>query len=125
MRYLLDTHVFLWWLSSDKRLKERWKQVISDSQNEIFISAVSAWEIVIKLQLGKLKIETSLADCFKDTNFTVLDISLDHVFNLSQLPLKHKDPFDRMLIAQAMTEQCILITDDQKIKAYAVLVLDS
>lgn len=123
MRYLLDTHVFLWWLSLDKRLKEGWKQVISDSSNQVFLSTVSAWEMSIKLQIGKLKLKTPLADCFKDLSFEILDISLDHILTLNQLPLKHKDPFDRMLIAQAKEEQCILVTDDEQIQAYDVPIL--
>lgn len=125
MRYLLDTHVFLWWLSSDKRLKVSWIQAISDSRNEVFVSVVSAWEMSIKIQLGKLRLKTPLVECFKDLRFGVLDISLDHILSLNQLPLKHKDPFDRMIIAQARAEQCVLVTDDEKMSEYDVPLLNT
>lgn len=124
MRYLLDTHIFIWWLSSDKRLKGSWRQLISDPHNLIFVSVVSAWEMSIKLQLGKLRLKAPLSDCFKDLQFEMLNISLNHVLNLNRLPLKHKDPFDRMLVSQAKVEDCILITDDRKIKQYKVAILD-
>lgn len=124
MTYLLDTHVFLWWLRNDKRLRPTWKKAISNPRNTVFISVVSAWEMSIKLQLGKLRLRTSLQDCFDDREFRLLDITLAHVLSLHQLPLKHRDPFDRMLVAQAKTEGCTLITDDENILHYHVPVFN-
>lgn len=124
MTYLLDTHVFLWWLRNDKRLRSTWKKAISDPGNTVFVSVVSAWEMSIKVQLGKLRLKTSLQECFDEVGFGLLDIMLPHVLALHQLPLKHKDPFDRMLIAQAKTEGCALITDDEKIRQYRVPTFD-
>lgn len=124
MKFLLDTHVFIWWLSSDKKLKKSWQKLMSDARNLVFVSVVSAWEMSVKLKLGKLRLKKSLEECFKGRDFEILDISLDHVFSFNRLPLKHKDPFDRMLVAQAKTEGCILVTDDQKIKRYKIRVVD-
>lgn len=121
---MLDTHIFIWWLLSDKRLKNSWQQLIADPGNLIFVSLVSAWEMAIKLKMGKLRLKKTLEECFRDQDFEMLGISLQHIVSLNRLPLKHKDPFDRMLIAQAKVEHCRLITDDQKIKKYRIRVLD-
>lgn len=118
MRYLIDTNIFLWWLDDDRKLKISIRKIIEDSKNQVFVSIVSALEISIKHQLGKLPLKTTIEECFKVSSFEVLDIALDHVFQLGKLPLYHKDPFDRILIAQAMVENLTLVTSDQKIWRY-------
>lgn len=120
MNYLIDTHIFLWWLSNDKKLKDSFRQIIEDPKNHIYVSVVSGWEISIKNRKGKLPLKTTLAECFKVAGFEVLNISFEHVLSLNKLPLYHQDPFDRMLVAQAKAEKLKLITDDTKIKKYSV-----
>lgn len=123
MGYLLDTNIFLWWLNGDRELKYSVKQVIADSQNVIYISLISAWEISIKHKIGKLPLKTSLKRCFEVSGFHVLPLNLEHIFKLDTLPLFHKDPFDRMLIAQSVVENLTLITTDEKMGKYKVNVL--
>lgn len=123
MRYLLDTHIFLWWLNDDKRLHDSAVQIITHSQNQVCVSIVNAWEISIKHRSGKLLLKTTLRTCFEVSGFEVLSIGLDHIFELDRLPFHHKDPFDRLLIAQAKTENLTLITSDEKIGKYNVPLL--
>lgn len=118
MRYLLDTHIFLWWLEDNKNLKEKTKEIIKDPKNQIFISIASAWEMSIKSHIGKLTLKTSIENCFESSSFLTLDIVLSHISQLESLPKYHNDPFDRMLIAQSLTENLIFITDDSKIRKY-------
>ena len=126
MRYLLDTHIFLWWLNDDKRLSSRVKDIIKDNGNVVCVSVASAWEISIKLKTNSsFKLKTTIAKTFKIAEFTVLDISLRHALRLHTLPLHHKDPFDRMLVAQAQEDEMVLITNDPKIKKYDISILPS
>lgn len=118
MRYLLDTNIFLWSLNDDHRLKDSIRKILEDPLHEIYVSVVNGWEISIKHRLGKLPLKTTLSECFRKSNFKVLDINLGHILQLDKLPLHHKDPFDRMLIAQAKTENLTLITSDEKIWKY-------
>lgn len=120
MRYLLDTHIFLWWMSGDKRLKKDTQRLIKDSRNEIFVSVASAWEMTIKQSIGKLKLRVPVRESLELSRLTVLPISLAHVEAVEGLPPLHRDPFDRMLIAQARTEGLILITDDEKVRKYHI-----
>ncbi len=124
MKLLLDTHAFLWWIGNDDRLSDTARHEIADSSNEVLFSVASAWEMAIKTRSGKLSIDTELAGFLKShlyTNaFSVLPISLDHSLQLVQLPLLHRDPFDRMLIAQAQVEEARLISRDPEIATYAV-----
>ncbi len=124
MRYLLDTHIFLWWLNDNKQLKESLQIVISNRENQIFVSIVSAWEISLKHRAGKLPLKTTLQRCFELSPFEILAINFDHVLKFDTLPFHHRDPFDRLLVAQAMTEKLTLITADAKIKRYRVKVLE-
>lgn len=124
MKYLLDTHIILWWLNDDKRLKESLRQVLKDSKNRVFLSIATAWEISIKYKTGKLSLKTTLEECFKQARFaTILPITLDHLLKLNSLPLHHRDPFDRLLIAQANIEKLTILTSDPKFKEYQVKVL--
>lgn len=123
MHYLLDTNIFLWWLDKDRKLKDAVQQIIKDPRNQIFVSVASGWEISIKNRAGKLPLKTTLKTCFEISGFEVLDMNLDHILKLDKLPLYHKDPFDRILIAQAQVEHLILITNDKKIWKYKVDLL--
>lgn len=124
MNYLLDTHVFLWLDHKPKSLSESVKAICSDSSNALFLSIVSVWEIQIKVQLGKLNIPTSVTEIVSNqisaNQIKLLNIDLQHVYRLSALPPHHKDPFDRLLIAQAIHEQLILLSDDSMIKHYPI-----
>lgn len=123
MRYLLDTNIFLWWLNDDNRLKKSFREAIGDSSNQIITSVASAWEISIKSKTGKLPLKTTFIECVEKSEFEVLNIDIDHVRKLDKLPPIHKDPFDRILIAQAKAENLTLITTDEKIKKYDVKTL--
>lgn len=120
MHYLIDTNVFLWWLNADKRLKEPILEILKASDNQIYVSTASGWEISIKNTAGKLSLKTTLEDCFKLAGFEILDINLNHVLNLNKLPTLHKDPFDRIIISQAQVENFTLITSDKKIFKYKI-----
>ena len=118
MRYLVDTHVFLWWLAGDKKLPDSFRSVIENPQNQVFISVASFWEISIKTKQGKLPLKTTLLECFRKSAFETLDIKSSHVLTLDRLQMYHKDPFDRILIAQAKTEKLTILTVDPKIRKY-------
>src|SRR3989344_1662277 len=118
--YLLDTHIFLWFLTDDKRLSVKTRQLLMDGANRVLLSSVCVWEIVIKKSLGKLRIPEDLGGAIKKSGFKILPIELDHVLELEKLPPVHRDPFDRMLVAQARQENCWLVTADPKIFRYKV-----
>lgn len=124
MSYLLDTHVFLWWILDDPRLNQNARGILKESQNEIYISSVSIWEISIKVGLKRLKLPSRSKQFFQKeiskNNFSVLSITIEHSLAIMALPKIHRDPFDRMLIAQAMEEKLTLITDDKIVKKYKV-----
>ena len=121
--YLLDTHIFLWSLDETKRLTKEVAKILKDPRNRIFVSVATAWEISIKQKKGKLPLKTTLEECFRKSNFEILEIKLPHILQLENLPTYHKDPFDRMLVAQAIVEKLMIITEDEKIKKYDVSVL--
>lgn len=123
MRYLLDTHILLWWLGDEQKLTNYIKEIISNPDNQIFISVASGWEIVIKQRSGKLPLKTTVQECFTKANFEILNINLNHILFLDKLPLYHHDPFDRILIAQAQVENLTFITSDEKIKKYKIKVV--
>lgn len=123
MRYLLDTNIFLWSLNGNKKLKGKIKEIIKDTENQIFVSIASAWEISIKNRAGKLPLKTTLSKCFEVCSFEILSIDLNHVFDLETLPLYHKDPFDKILISQARVEDLTFITTDEKIWKYNLSLL--
>jgi PIN domain nuclease of toxin-antitoxin system len=124
MKYLIDTHIFLWWLNDDKRLKPAIKTILSNPDSIVFVSVASAWEISIKLNSNNtIKLKTTIDSLFEDSGFEILDITLPHVLHLSKLKNLHKDPFDRMIVAQAIIEKATLITGDAKIWKYDVPIL--
>lgn len=119
-RLLLDTHALLWWLAGDAQLGAKAQAIIADPHNEVFVSAASSWEIAIKQNLGKLTAPKGLASIIDEEGFIPLSISLFHGEQAGYLPEHHKDPFDRMLIAQAQAEGLELMTSDEKFQAYGV-----
>jgi PIN domain nuclease of toxin-antitoxin system len=124
-RLLLDTHALLWWLSDDSRLGEVTRQVISNPRNQVFVSAASTWEISIKKTIGKLSAPDDMDAIVEDEGFDKLPITLFHGDQAGQLPEHHKDPFDRMLIAQAQSEGLIIVTNDEKITRYNIRTMDA
>lgn len=119
MRYLLDTHVFLWWLTGDRRLRRSLSETIRDPGNEIHISAVTAWEIVIKVSIGRLQFPIEqLQEQIERNTFSPLPVTIAHVLTLAKLPLLHRDSFDRILVAQAFTERLTLLSQDLQVLGY-------
>ena len=123
MSFLLDTHILLWFLENDSKLSNQVREVITNPENLIFVSAISAWVISIKQSLGKLIAPSNLEEALCFSRLEVLAITLAHGIKVSDLPMYHKDPFDRMLIAQALVEGLTIITVDQKFKLYDVPLL--
>ena len=120
MDILIDTHVLLWWLADDEFLSETTRDLIADPSNEITISAASGWEIVIKRALGKLAFDGDLEKEIAGQGFKPLPVTFAHAAEISALPNIHRDPFDRMLVAQARIENLCLLTADQNILRYPV-----
>ncbi|MDE2788323.1 MAG: type II toxin-antitoxin system VapC family toxin [Chloroflexota bacterium] len=122
--YLPDTHVFLWYATALRPMKEETYRILRDPANQVFISAASIWEIAIKQGLGKLQpLDQEPEQIVDDSRFRLLDINAVHAKTAGLLPLLHRDPFDRMLVAQAQIEDLILITNDPKIEQYDVTTL--
>ncbi len=124
MKLLLDTHAFIWWDSEPAKFSAKTLALCQDRANTILVSVVRVWEMQIKLQLGKLKLNLSLAEVIESqrqaNNIEVLPILLAHVLALKNLPAHHKDPFDRLLIAQANVEDAVLISHDPIFVKYPV-----
>lgn len=120
MRLLLDTHTFLWWLSDWDRIAEPARKAIADPKNEVFVSAVSGWEIGIKKAKGRLATPDSLVAIVEEKRFEHLPLTFAHAERAAALPSRHRDPFDRMLVAQAQAEGMTLVTRDSRIPLYAV-----
>jgi PIN domain nuclease of toxin-antitoxin system len=127
MKILLDTHTFLWWIIDAPKLSSRARKIISSSENELFLSAVSGWEIIIKAKLGRLQLHENPAQFILEQirlNFIqILTIQMSHALHISTLPDLHRDPFDRMLIAQAQLEGLPILTADSQIARYKVEVI--
>ena len=125
-RFILDTHTFLWVDFAPERLSNAVREIIQDTTNTLFVSMVSIWETQIKYQLGKLALPDPLEEVLRrqqETNqIQLLHISLSHIWRLNQLPHHHSDPFDRLLIAQSLTVNAILVSHDPKIRQYPVKV---
>ena len=123
MRLLLDTHVVLWALTDPNELSGEARARIEDPANMAAVSAVSAWEIAIKSAAGTLKFDVDLREAMSEVDFLPLSITIEHALTAGRLPPHHKDPFDRMLVAQAITDGWTLVTRDTKMQAYGVPVL--
>ena len=124
MNLLLDTHVFIWWSISPKHLSSQVEKLIADVDNALFLSLASIWEMQIKIQLGKLKLDLPLSDLIysqKQVNkLKILPIELSHIWTLDGLPNHHKDPFDRILIAQAIAEKMPILSVDSIFDSYPI-----
>lgn len=130
MRILLDTHAFLLWIDNDSRLSANVDALIRNGTNEVLFSAASSWEIAIKAQLGKLALPTNTAsleefvlDQVAKNYFTILPIQVDHTLAVYRLPLHHRDPFDRILVAQSQVENVPILSDDPLIRQYTAQVI--
>jgi len=123
MNLLLDTHVLLWWLADDPRLGDRARDLIADPDNAVYLSAVVTWEIRIKQSIGKLDIPTDFRPVVDAQGFTGLPLTIDHTDALAALPMHHRDPFDRMLVAQARSEGLTVLTADASFRSYDVGVV--
>ena len=128
MKILLDTHIFLWFISRDQRLPTDVQKIIQDLDNEIYLSVVSTWEAIVKYQLGKLPLPESPEIYFSKhcDRHQILNLDLDQasVTQLAKLPSLHRDPFDRMLICQAIQNDMAIATVDEAVRAYPVNLLN-
>jgi len=124
-RLLLDTHTFLWWLADDDALGEISRGLLGDGHNEVYVSAATTWEISIKRRLGKLEAPPEIDSIVEEERFIGLPISLYHGKQAGQLPLIHRDPFDRMLVAQAQSEGLTILTTDPIITEYGIATLQA
>lgn len=127
MRVLLDTHVFLWWITDNPKLSDLAREIMGDGENTLFLSAASAWEIAIKSRLGRLKIpdqpDRFISEQMLQNAIQGLPIQISHGLHVYHLPPHHQDPFDRMLIAQAKLEKLTLLSADEQMGKYDIEVL--
>jgi PIN domain nuclease of toxin-antitoxin system len=120
MNLLLDTQVVIWSLAADRRLKATARQSIEDGSNRVWVSAASAWEIEIKTALGKIQVPADLLAQMRAVNFDELAIRIEHALYLHRLPPLHRDPFDRIIVSQALCEGLTLVTTDPIMRSYPV-----
>lgn len=120
MNLLLDTHIILWWLNDDEKLSGKHRKLISRPKNNCYISSATIWEISIKAALGKLEISSSYRAELEEEGFLELPVNWQHAEAVRNLPLIHKDPFDRLLIVQAQIEGLCLLTADDQIQKYDI-----
>jgi len=127
MKALVDTHVFLWWITDDPRISDRVIEIIEDGRNELYFSSASCWEIAIKSTLGRIELpdrpDSFIATQLHLNRIEPLPIHIRHALNVINLPEIHKDPFDRMLISQAQLENLPIVTNDSVIEKYGVEVI--
>jgi PIN domain nuclease of toxin-antitoxin system len=126
MQLLIDTHVLIWFLEGNKSLSKPHRQIISDSQNDVLVSIASLWEIAVKISLGKLTLAKPLADVIKQIaveNIEVLPILPAHALHVSTLPFHHRDPFDRIIVAQSQVENLPIVTNDIEFSHYGIKLL--
>lgn len=126
MKYLIDTHTLIWYISGDKQLSKKAVSILQNEKNNIFVSKASLWEIAIKISIGKLNTSINFSDLEKflsDNNFEILEINFKHFEHLLNLPVHHNDPFDRIIICQSIIENIPVITYDNKFNFYGVSIL--
>ncbi|HEX3185769.1 MAG TPA: type II toxin-antitoxin system VapC family toxin [Pyrinomonadaceae bacterium] len=127
MKLLLDTHIFIWWVDQPEKLSLAALSALEDEANELLLSVASVWEMQIKIQLGKLKLSLPLKELINNQQETndlmVSPVALTHVLALNSLPFHHKDPFDRLLIAQSIEEKLTIVTADSQFSAYSAKLL--
>ena len=122
-KFLIDTHTFIWLIEDDSKLPDSSKQLIDDLDNDVFISIASLWEMAIKVSIGKLKLAGVLSQAIDELyarNIKILPIGSLHILRVQNLPFHHKDPFDRIIIAQSLVENFTLISVDDVFDRYAV-----
>lgn len=120
MRLLLDTHTALWWLDGDERVGEQARGALVDPANEILLSAAVVWEVAIKRSLGKLRAPAGFAAAIHGAGAVPLPVTAAHAEAVEQLPWHHRDPFDRLLVAQALAEDAALVSRDEQFGAYGL-----
>lgn len=124
MKILLDTHSFLWFINGDQNLSQNGRSIIENKISESLISVVSLWEMAIKISTGKMKLASNFHDFIphqlEKNGIKVLSINIDHMARLIGMPFYHRDPFDRMIIAQALTEEIPIVSADESFDAYSV-----
>jgi PIN domain nuclease of toxin-antitoxin system len=124
VRLLLDTHTLLWWLDGDRRLSRRARAAIGDPGNQVFVSAASAWELATKARLGKLEgaldVASDVAGCLARQGFDALPISVPHAQRAGNLRVEHRDPFDRMLIAQSQMEDLPIVSNETLFDGFGI-----
>ena len=126
MQFLIDTHVLIWFLEGNNLLSKSRRQVVANPQNNVFVSIASLWEMAIKISLGKLTLARPFADVIKQISLediTILPIKPEHALQVSGLSFHHRDPFDRIIIAQAQVENLPIMTDDGEFGNYAIKIL--
>ena len=127
MRLLLDTHAFLWYITNNPKLPQNAFDAIRDKSNEVYLSVVSVWEVLVKHQIGKLALPTPANDYLNERQavhrIATLPLELAAVSRLTELPLHHRDPFDRMLICQALQHDLMIVTSDEQFRRYPVRLL--
>jgi PIN domain nuclease of toxin-antitoxin system len=127
VRALLDTHTFLWWISGDPHLTSRVRRIISDPSSELFLGYGSLWEATIKIQKGTLKVPGNsvsfLISEMKANGIGLLPLRLEYLTRLESLPLHHRDPFDRLLVAQALEEDLAILTADNQMRQYPARIV--
>ncbi len=122
-RLLLDTHVFIWWRTENRRLGKAARRAITHA-DVVLVSVASAWEFAIKMGTGKLRLDGSFADGVRDSDFEELPVTMAHAERVALLPDVHRDPFDRMLIAQSFVEGLTIVTGDEVFARYGAAVLE-
>ena len=121
MKLLLDTHALLWWLSDDKQLGARARALIEDPGNDVLVSVVSLWEIAVKIRVGKLEADVGeIAGVIEREGLTLVGIGISHLLTLMGLPKHHRDPFDHLLMAQAIVEDASFVSGDRHVAGYPV-----
>ncbi|HSL20590.1 MAG TPA: type II toxin-antitoxin system VapC family toxin [Vicinamibacterales bacterium] len=127
MKLLLDTHAFLWWIEGTPAVGRRARVAVANPDNEVLFSIASCWELAIKLSLGKLRLAESLdrfiPEQLRVNGFSLLDVDLRHVVRVADLPFRHRDPFDRLLVAQALEDDLTVVSADRVFRKYGVAVL--
>jgi len=123
VRLLVDSHVFLWWAEDPGKLAEPARAAIEDGRNDAFVSLASIWELSIKIGLGKLELPMSMEEMMRRSLMSLLPIRLEHAIAAGSLPHHHRDPFDRMVVAQGLAEGMMVITRDEVLSRYGVPVM--
>ena len=123
MRLLLDANAFIWWLIASPSLSARARQAISNPGNEVLLGIGTLWELTIKRSLGKLNFAHDLETVARDEGFAVIGVSFAHLRMLESLPQLHRDPFDRLLISQSLTDQLPVVTNDRAFAAYGAILI--